>query len=156
MDPDGDCDCLEDDTDDEAIQRQLIDETTALSLFNLDLHRELRSNFLANYDIGAKYIAYYYSLSQFVKASDYNTSTLLKMISTLPEFNNAVNKILDPNVSESVIVINPDLRDELLDIVDELRLISSNNDLQIILDDIENDIIYLTNKTKFTIYNEIH
>jgi hypothetical protein len=146
---DGDCPICEDCRSQESVVNQsLVSETVADVLFDLDLHRRLRDDFLNNYSLGQKHIDYYYAISEFVLSSDYNTSTFLKMIETLPSFNQSVNKLLNDNTSGTEILITEELRNDMESIINDFKLMSDNEDFQFILDDLKNDVKIMTNKSK--------
>lgn len=45
------------------VQTGLITTAVANSFFDLELHRSLKNNLMKNYNIGEKYIEYYYAIS---------------------------------------------------------------------------------------------
>ncbi|WP_439128575.1 hypothetical protein [Polaribacter sp.] len=131
----------------ESIQQSLVTENEATNLFNLNLHRQLRDEFLAENSLGLKHIDYYYGISEFILISDYNTSTFIKMIQTLPSLNQSISKLLDNNI-ESDIIINENLNNDLNSIINDYKVISENPDFQFILNDIKQDIDRITNKSE--------
>ena len=126
----------------------LVSETVANALFDLDLHRNLRDQFLENYTLGQKHIDYYYAISEFVLISDYNTSTFLQMVETLPSFNQSINKLLDDNTNGSEILLTQELSNDVVSILNDIKEISDNPDFQYIIDDFKNDVNLLTDKSK--------
>lgn len=131
----------------ESIEQSLVSENEATNLFSLNLHRQLRDEFLKENSLGLKHIDYYHGISEFILVSDYNTSTFIKMIQTLPSLNQSINKLLDNNI-ESNIIINEDLNNDLNSIINDYKLISENPDFQFILNDIKEDIDRITNKNE--------
>jgi len=139
-----------------AFSSGVLSQTVSESLFNLSLHRRLRDNLMKNYNIGEKYIQYYYAISGFLQRQDYQTQTLLKMISTLPEFNNSIEKLIDQTNNGNEIIITESLKNDIFAIITDLKLISNNEDYQYILTDLENDINSIKNKTKDQLLDELH
>lgn len=139
-----------------AFSSGVLSQTVSESLFNLSLHRRLRDNLMKNYNIGEKYIHYYYAISGFLQRQDYQTQTLLKMISTLPEFNNSIEKLIDQTNNGNEIIITESLKNDIFAIITDLKLISNNEDYQYILTDLENDLNLIKNKTKDQILNELY
>ncbi|PSG90426.1 hypothetical protein [Aurantibacter aestuarii] len=137
------------------VDQNIIANDLANELFDLDLHRNLRDNFLLNYNIGTKHTNYYYAISDFKMVSDYNTSTFLKMISTLPSLNTSVNRLLEDNTDNNTIILTQQLKTDIIAILDDLRLMSNNPDFNYILDDLENDLNIYSNKTKGEILNSM-
>ncbi len=131
-------------------------QTVAESLFDLELHRRLRDNLMKNYNVGEKYIAYYYAIGGFLRSQDYPTDTLLKMISTLPDFNNSVEKLIDQTNNGSEVIITESLRNDMFVIIADLQTISDNSDYQFILNDLKTDLDAIKNKTKDQLLNELH
>lgn len=148
--------CLEEDSQDQVVERGLLSSNVAELLFNKDLHTQLRDDLMSQYNIGSKYINYYYALSDYVIASDYNVALLGQMISTLPDFNGAVEKILDPDTPTSDIIIDANLKNDILAIISEMRNISSDINYNQILNEIENDIVYISEKDKGTVLSELY
>jgi hypothetical protein len=139
-----------------AFSSGVLSQTVSESLFDLSLHRRLRDNLMRNYNIGEKYIQYYYAISGFLQRQDYQPETLLKMISTLPEFNNSVEKLIEQTNNGNQIIINESLKNDMFAIIADLKMISNNEDYQFILNDLENDLNLIKNKTKDQILNELH
>ena len=104
--------------------------------------------FLENYTLGQKHIDYYYAISEFVLISDYNTSTFLQMVETLPSFNQSINKLLDDNTNGSEILLTQELSNDVVSILNDIKEISDNPDFQYIIDDFKNDVNLLTDKSK--------
>jgi len=145
----GDCPPCEDcDFEYASVDQSLVSETVAEALIDLDLHRQFRDDFLANYSLGQKHIDYYYAVSEFVLISDYNTSTFLDMIETLPSFNQSLNKLLNENTNGSDILISQQLSADMKSILNDFKEMSSNQDFQYILDDFITDVDLMTDKTK--------
>lgn len=134
----------------------VLSQTVAESLFDLNLHRRLRDDLMKNYNIGDKYIQYYYAISGFLQRQDYQPETLLKMISTLPDFNNSVEKLLDENYNGNDIIITESLKNDMFAIIADLKTVSNNSDFQYILNDLENDLNSIKNKTKAQVLNELN
>jgi hypothetical protein len=111
---------------------------------------------MVNYNIGEKYIEYYYAISGFLLKEDYQTTTLLKLISTLPDFNSAVEKLIDQTNNGTEIIITENLKNDLFIIIDDLQIISNNSDYQTILNELKSDLTFLQNKTKDQILNELN
>ena len=152
--PDGDCpDCEDCDFRTMSVEQSLLSETVANALFNLDLHRNLRDQFLENYAIGQKHIDYYYAISAFILISDYNTSTFLQMVETLPSFNQSINKLLDENTNNTEILLTQELSNDVISILNDIKEISDNPDFQHMIDDFKNDIYLLTEKSKIEFIN---
>ncbi|WP_395042716.1 hypothetical protein [Flavobacterium sp.] len=137
------------------VERQIISQSSADIIFNEQLYYDLRDNLMANYDIGEKYIDYYYALSAYVQKTDYNVVTLYKMISTLPELNTSLEKLMS-NSNNNEVIITEQLKNDMLSIINDLKQVSNNSDYQTILNQLENDIILLSNKTKVNLVNDLH
>jgi hypothetical protein len=148
--------CSDKDNELSVAERSILSPTVANNLFNLDLHRRLRDNLMVNYNIGEKYIEYYYAISGFLLKEDYQTTTLLKLISTLPDFNSAVEKLIDQTNNGTEIIITENLKNDLFIIIDDLQIISNNSDYQTILNELKSDLTFLQNKTKDQILNELN
>ena len=145
----GDCPVCEDCNSNQSVVNQsLVTETVANALFDLDLHRKLKDDFLIHYSLGQKHIDYYYAISEFVLSSDYNTSIFLKMIETLPSFNQSINKLLDENTVGTEILITQELSNDMKSIINDFKQMSDNEDFQYILNDFENDVNIISNKSK--------
>ena len=145
----GDCPPCEDcEVKTMSVEQSLVSETVANALFDLDLHRNLRDQFLEKYTLGQKHIDYYYAISEFVLISDYNTSTFLQMVETLPSFNQSINKLLDDNTNGSEILLTQELSNDVVSILNDIKEISDNPDFQYIIDDFKNDVNLLTDKSK--------
>lgn len=147
--------CEKKDEKEDMVERQLLTQSSADILFKEQLYYDLRDNLMKNYNIGNKYIDYYYALSAFLQKSDYTITTLYKMISALPELNDSILKLLG-NSSNNEIIISEQLKNNVVSIINDLKLISSNADFQTILNELESDIIFLSNKTKSNLINELH
>ena len=148
--------CDDEEQEISAAERGILTPTVSSSLFDLNLHRRLRDNLMKQYNIGEKYIEYYYAISGYLQKYDYQLTTLTKIISTLPEFNNSVEKLLDQAYSGNDIIITESLKNDMFIIIAELKNISDNNDYQYILNDLENDINTIKNKTKAELLNELN
>lgn len=134
----------------------ILSQTVAQSLFDLALHRRLRDDLMKNYNIGEKYIEYYYAISGFLQKEDYQLQTLYKIISTLPNFNSSVEKLLDENYNGNDIIITESLKNDMFAIIADLKTVSNNPDFQYILNDLENDLNAIKNKTKAQVINELN
>lgn len=146
--------CEKDEEEQDISMRGLLSSTNADILFNDELYYNLRDNLMLQYNIGEKYIDYYYAISSFVQKSDYDVSTLIKMISTLPDLNNSIEKLLS-NTNNNEIIITEQLKLDILSIINDLRTVSNNEDFQTILNELESDIIFLSNKTKTNLINDL-
>ncbi len=133
----------------------LISQSVAENLFDLELHRRLRDNLMINYNIGEKYIEYYYAIGGFLSAEDYPADTLIKMISTLPDLNSSIEKLVDQTNNGTEIIITDSLRNDMFAIIADLQSISDNLDYQYILNDLKNDLNSIKNKTKDELLNEL-
>lgn len=147
--------CEEEDEQEDMVERGMISQSSADILFNKQLYYDLRDDLMSQYNIGEKYIDYYYALSGFLQKSDYNVTTLYKMMATLPDFNDSIEKLLNNTTSSSEIIISTQLKNDMLSIVNDLKAVSQNSDYQTILTELENDIILISNKSKSTILNEL-
>lgn len=136
--------------------RGIIDPSSTSILFKTELYYNLRDNLMQQYNVGEKYIDYYYAISAFIQNSDYDYLTLIKMMNTLPEFNTALEKLLISSYNGEVIIINEELKNDILSIISDLRDISTNSDYQTILNDLENDIIFIGNKSKQDVINGLY
>lgn len=83
-------------------------------------------------------------------------STLLKMISTLPDFNSSIEKLLDENYNGNDIIITESLKNDIFIIIQDLQNISQNSDYQFILNELKADINEIKNKTKSEILNDLN
>jgi hypothetical protein len=147
--------CEQEDEQEDMVERGIISQSSADILFNKQLYYDLRDDLMSQYNIGEKYIDYYYAISGFLQKSDYNITTLYKMMTTLPEFNDSIEKLLNNTTSSSEIIIDTQLKNDMLSIVNDLKAVSQNNDYQTILTELENDIILISNKSKSTLLNEL-
>ena len=139
-----------------AFSEGILTKTVAESLFDLALHRRLRDNLMVHYNIGEKYIEYYYAIAGFLQKEDYQLQTLYKIIATLPNFNSSVEKLLDQNYNGSDIIITESLKNDMFSIIADLKTVSNNADFQYILNDLENDLNAIKNKTKEQLLDELH
>lgn len=140
--------CESSDTQEISYQSSVTSKTTAETLFNLELQRSLRDDFLVNNYQGQKIVDYYYAISEFVLVSDYKVSTVLKMVETLPSFNQSINILLNNDASNNDILITSTLENKITSIINDYKLISDNTDFHYILDDVQNTINSLENKNK--------
>lgn len=139
-----------------AAERGILTPTASSTLFNLNLHRSLRDNLMSQYNIGEKYIEYYYAISGYLQKYDYQLTTLTKIISTLPEFNSSIEKLLDQNYNGNDIIITESLKNDMFVIIAELKNVSNNSDYLFILNDLENDLNTIKNKTKAQVLYELN
>lgn len=63
--------CEDKDVSIDAAERGILTPAASSTLFNLDLHRNLRDNLMKQYIIGEKHIAYYYAISGYLQTNDY-------------------------------------------------------------------------------------
>jgi hypothetical protein len=139
-----------------AFSEGILSQTVAESLFDVSLHRRLRDNLMKNYNVGEKYIEYYYAISGFLQRQDYSPATLLKLISTLPDFNDSIKKLVDQTNNGNEVIITESLRNDMFAIIADLQNVSDNEDYQFILNDLKNDLDAIKNKTKDQLLNELH
>lgn len=136
------------------VERGVITQSSADIIFNNQLYYDLRDNLMTQHSMGQKYIDYYYALSGFLQASDYDLTTLYKMMTTLPELNTSLEKLLS-NSNNSEIIISEQFKTDMLSIINDLKPVSQNPDYLTILTELENDVIFLSNKTKSTVINDL-
>ena len=139
----------------EVVTLGLISKVTSETLFNESLYYNLRDKLMAKHNKGKKYIKYYYAISRFNNVSDYKLNTLYKMITTLPDFNSSIERLVNKTNNDDVIIIDTQLKNNLLSIIADLKLHSSNENYQNIMRDLENDIVFISNKSKATVLNEL-
>jgi len=118
---------------------------------NTNFAYNFRNNFLKKYNKGKLYISYYYVLSKELKSIDYFTlSNILydynfykKIYSIANTLENGNNDDIVISSSDSLIILNK---------INVLKNYAPNNEkYQIILNNIKNDVITYTNKTRVEI-----
>ncbi|TYQ00106.1 hypothetical protein C7447_101715 [Tenacibaculum adriaticum] len=121
-------------------------------LSKFDNYYALRDNFLNTTVIGKKLISYYYSLSSSIDIKDFSISDYAKIVSMLPEINEAVDKI---NNNRRDIVINDNLKNNFLEFIEILKTKSTSNSYQLILNDLKSEIINLSGKNEIELVDEM-
>lgn len=117
---------------------------------NLDDYTKFRENFLKNVTIGRKYIRYYEALGYYLSSlKNYDSKLLINTASHLPIVHKIV-KIISSNNSKDLneIVISEMEKEKFVNLLEEYKKLSKNNDFQKIISDIEKDMNHFSGKTK--------
>lgn len=109
-----------------------------------DLAYEIRDGVLYNNFFGLKYIEYYYNTSFY--DCKFDTSDAIKIASLLPKIYSLHTNY--KNNKNSKVVFDDDFKNDIIDICESLKSKNSNNaNLTVILNDVENDVSFLHNKS---------
>lgn len=155
--PGGDCRGTGDDdgpcADDET-QRIVANSNQSELLVNANSEslRGFRNSILGRKIIGIKYIKYYYALSDNVEL---NLITSAKTLMLMPKISNFIDKMSDTNTDPNEILINEDFSREILELINDSKALALNNTALFLINDIERDLILITNKTKSEILGEL-
>lgn len=113
--------------------------STEASYFNFSLSYDFRDNFLNNYTAGQEYIEMYYELSEIV-LQHVSLALIIKTANILGDCNIIMEKLLNPATYSNDIAITITQKNQLLDLINDYKLLSNDIDYQTKLTRIENDL----------------
>lgn len=147
--------CLVSDIETQLLNNNTFEPSYIEETFEESTFYSFRDNFLIQTNIGNKYINYYYALSAFLY-QNVNLSIAANTATLLPQINEAIEKLQFPEINGDQILINEELKTDILQILAEYKSISENDDYNSVLDDIENDVNEFSNKTVDQVLTEIN
>jgi hypothetical protein len=111
-----------------------------------DLMYSFRNDFLSEFEIGRKYIDYYYYLGEEWKGN-LNIELAIKTASVLIDFNSVMSAFLAPDEHMNDIMLTPELSTSLLNLLDSYETITNSSEGKQILNSIRADINLFGGKT---------
>lgn len=108
--------------------------------YDSDLHHEFRDEFMSEYETGRKYTYWFYRVGFLLDGTEVPLSTLLKSISVLMDINEAIEKLMNPGVNGSEVVIDSDFADDLIDLINDYLDLLDDDEYQDILNSLIDDI----------------
>ena len=106
---------------------------------NAELHYNFRDNFLINSSFGQDYMYYYYLLSNDPMEMTVGLATDILELFVL--VNPSIEEALKPEAAQSsYILITTEIQQKAVDIINQYRALTSNEELLDIFDQVENDI----------------
>jgi hypothetical protein len=134
------------------IQDKIINDNINNSFsFNTSKLYNLRDNFLANYSMGQRYIDNYYVGSEYLNVSSLSVISIQKIISIMPEINNTIDKLNNPDYKG--IIISDNFKVELEQLFLDLKTYSTNPAYVNIFNQAFQDLNQLVNKIKLILYS---
>jgi hypothetical protein len=144
-------DCGKNTTDQTGTDNNLI---SASAIYNNQIGYDFRDNLLSQYQLGQKYIAYYYHLSYVVRTfSTINVSNFAKHFELCGLIYQSVDILT--NGSNDNIPISSELKAKGIDLINDYRDYSDNEEYLKMLDNITADLTKYEGKTKSYILNDI-
>lgn len=123
------------------------------SIFNSAPYYEFRDNLLTNNLFGSKITHYYNALSNFSE-NPIDLSFALKVYHLLPEINHTLQKINNlESLSNNEIILDTELKNKLLDLLDEYKSLSSNTDYRLLVEEISDDLESFENQSVDNVRN---
>jgi hypothetical protein len=119
---------------------------STFSPINFNLMYQFRDEFLSQYNGTKKYINQYYHFSSFL-SDKMNLQVIIKTINTLQNFYPVMEILLDSNNNANSIVINESLKNQLLDLINDYKGLSTDSDYRQALDDLVVDVNHYSNRT---------
>ena len=122
--------------------------------FDTVLHHHFRDNFMYNYEIGRKYIDYYYAVSGYL-GGDIPLSLSIETAWLFYHYNDDIEHLLDTVGHSNDVLIDNAFEEALLDALRNYKLLSSDSVYTNMFDEMIADIGKLKGKTIQEILNEI-
>ncbi|MFK7946324.1 MAG: hypothetical protein AB8G11_01950 [Saprospiraceae bacterium] len=127
----------------------LYEESQDVKDNTLTLQKRFEVEFLSNSEFGKKYIEYYYLLSDEIPVNQISLSLANKILKLSSKVNTSIFYLLDSNndVSNSNhIPITSEVKDLAIEVIEGFKLITNNQDLILVLDEVKQDFITYENK----------
>lgn len=149
------CGCAADNQVFTLIDKEAMSSDSVYMAYDTTLQYDLRDEFFVNSEIGVKYTNYYYGISEFLGKESVPVSLMIETAEFLIDFNPKLEMLLDTTGNSNTIFLNSSMKTRLIDIIDDYKALSSNQDYINALNDIKPDINTYSNKSLSYILSNI-
>jgi hypothetical protein len=122
------------------------------ALIDFTLSYQFRDSFMNQYQFTRNYIGFYYSIGPII-CENLTLPIAIKTATTFNDFANCMNMLLNASDYADEVLINDELKFDLISLVNDYKSLSNEEYYQNVLSTVENDINTISNMTVQAVIN---